>query len=104
MRQQRHVRATSGRIATATTPPRVAVTFRSGAYQTRGPVAGRPPGLPVLTACLPARNRAVASRGGPHRLNVAGAAAAYERESRLPRSRFARDDVLAHGPAYREFH
>ena len=104
MRQQRNVRATSERIATATTPPRVAVTFRSGAYQTRGPVAGRSPGLPVLTACLPAPNRAVASRGGPHRLTVAGAAAAYERDSRSPHSRFIGDDEFAADTCYAEFY
>src|SRR5437762_4070267 len=106
MRQQRNVR-------TRTTPE----TNRDGdnasprcghvpvrRLSTRGPVAGRSPGLPVLTACLPARNRAVASRGGPHRLTVAGAAAAYERDSRSPHSRFIGDDEFAADTCYREFY
>src|SRR5205814_9601095 len=54
---------------------------------------------------LPSRaNFAVASRGGPHRPTVAGAAAAYGMNSRSPHSRFIGDDEFAADTCWVEFY
>jgi hypothetical protein len=80
-----------------TTPPRVAISTGGGDPEASSvPVAGRSPGSPVLTACLPARRARSGIRGDPHRPTVAGAAAVWRGETRAaPRSRFIDRDGFA---------
>src|SRR5438067_8309810 len=75
------------RLAMATTPPRVAVTFRSGAQKLmRAPVAGRSLALPVLTTRLPARLRSGITRRSTPTYRCGGSRGIRERlpDHRVP--------------------